>query len=189
MNSLTKKLALSATALAGVVSLGAGVLSVSAAQATGEKADRMSGLVTALAQKFHLNVTDVQQVFDQQHQEMHVQMQAKHAEHMKTFLDQAVKAGKLTQAQEDLIIAKHKELQAAREALKAKTPEERQAAMKTEQEALAQWAKANNIPVEYLKMGMGQIMKKGEMKSKMNGKMKGGRGSAGWGEMRAFKQI
>lgn len=61
-------------------------------------------------------------------------MEQKHEEH----LNQLVKDGKLTAAQKQLIIAKHKALKAEMEA------------KRTELEI---WAKANNIPMEYLKMG------------------------------------
>ncbi len=116
---------------------------------TAQSKNPMSSLVSAIATKFNLNTTDVQQVFDAQKAQMDAERQAKDAER----LTQAVTDGKLTQAQADLITAKQKELQTNREALKDKTEAERQTAMKTEMDSLKQWMTDNKIPVGYLPVG------------------------------------
>lgn len=163
-----KKIAIAAASVAGVVTMGVGVLY--AAPKT-DRVNPMSNLVTAISEKFHLNSNEVQQVFDAQHAQMQQEMQAKHLEQQKAMLDQAVKDGKLTQDQEDKIIAKRTELKTAMEALKDKTPAERQAAMKTQIDALKQWAKDNNIPEQFTTpFGGGRGM--GE---KRGGGMMGGR--------------
>ncbi|MFA6160618.1 MAG: hypothetical protein WCT54_03010 [Patescibacteria group bacterium] len=160
------KLAIGAVALAGTISLGAGVY---AAQTPIGIQNRMSGLVSAIATKFNLNSTEVQQVFDDQHALNQQQMQGQRQDQMKTRLDQAVTSGQLTQAQEDLIIAKHKEVQDFMASLKDKTPDERQAAIKTETDALKQWATDNNIPQQYFAFGLGrgEMMGMGTMKAGM----------------------
>ncbi len=111
------------------------------------------GLVDKIAQKFNLNKADVQKVFDED-RAVH---QAEHEQKENERLDQAVKDGKITQAQEDLIKAKVKELQAkreaARDAMKDKTKAERKATMDAERTDLEKWAKGNNIPAEYLLFG------------------------------------
>lgn len=100
-----------------------------------------TSLVDKIAQKFNLKKSDVQAVFDQDRQEH----EAQHQQQLKTRLDQAVKDGKLTQDQEDKLIAKLKELDSNRDSLKDKTPEERHAAMKSKMDEFKQWLKDNNI--------------------------------------------
>lgn len=118
-------------------------------------ANPMSNLVTAIAQRFNLNVSDVQQVFDEQRAKMEAQRE-------QTFTDrinQAVTDGKLTQDQADKILAKKAELEAQRTSLEGKTEEERRTAMKGQTDALKQWVIDNNIPQEYLPFlgfGMGR---------------------------------
>ncbi len=89
-------------------------------------------------------------------------MEAKHEADNKSRLDQAVKDGKITQEQEDKIIAKQKELKAERdankEAIKNKTEAERKAAMEAKKTELEKWAKDNNVPIEYLHPGGGRGM-------------------------------
>lgn len=101
-----------------------------ATNVTGEDANPMHTLVTAIATKFNLSETDVQQVFDEQHE----QIMAQHEQAQADRLAQAVTDGELTQAQADLIIAKLAEL-------------------KTNRPDLKQWASDNDIPLEYLPQG------------------------------------
>jgi hypothetical protein len=61
----------------------------------------------------------------------------------------AVTDKKLTQAQADLIIAKHAEVLAFMQSLNGKSLAERKAAMKTEMASLKQWALDNNIPQNF----------------------------------------
>lgn len=141
---------LSLAAIIGLATMGAGVIH---AQST-TKHNPLNGLVNAIAQKFNLDPAAVQQVVDAQHIQMETQMHAQRATEQKTKLDQAVKDGKITQAQEDLIITKQAEMQTFMESLKDKTPAEREAAMKTQKDALKTWATQNNIPEQYI-MGFG----------------------------------
>ena len=157
------KLAIGAIALAGTVAMGAGVY---AAQTPNGIQNRMSSLVDAIATKFNLNPSDVQKVFDEQQAQQQSQMQAKRQEQMKARLDKAVKDGKLTQAQEDMIIAKQKEIQDFMASLKDKSAADRLAAIKTEMAALKQWATDNKIPQQFaIGLGDGPMMKgRGMMK-------------------------
>lgn len=106
-------------------------------------------LVDKIATKFNLKTEDVQKVFDEER----AAHQAEVATQLKTTLDQAVKDGKLTQAQADKLIARQKELQAAHEAnkgsMKDKTEAERKAAMDAERTAFKQWLTDNGISEEY----------------------------------------
>lgn len=162
--NIAHKLAIGAVALAGTVTLGAGVY---AAQTPTNIQNRMSGLVTAIATRFNLNPTDVQKVFDDQQALLQAQAQTNRQNQIKTRLDQAVKDGKLTQAQEDAILAKQKEVQDFMATLKGKSVADRQAAIKTEAAALKQWATDNKIPQQYFSgLGNGLMMKgRGMMKT------------------------
>lgn len=112
-----------------------------------------SGLIDKIAQKFNLNKADVQAVFDEDKAARQADRQAKE----KQRLDQAIQDGKLTQEQEDKIIAKQAELrtqmEAERETLKDKTEAERRTLMEQRRTELEKWATDNNIPLEYLHPG------------------------------------
>jgi len=175
----TKSLAITAAALAGAATLGT---SVYAAQTPGVFQDRANGLVQAISTRFNLNATEVQQVFDEQREQHQAEMQTKNEERLKERLAEAVTDGKLTQAQADAITAKHEEVQANMESLKDMTQVERQTAMKTQAEALKQWATDNSIPAGYLPMGFGPgrggMMGEGHegLGGRGMGKMRGGAG-------------
>ena len=81
---------------------------------------------------------------------------------LKQRLDKAVSDGKLTGAQEQLILDKVKELEAKRQQdlqnWKNLTPEQRKSAMQEQKTDLENWAKQNNIDLKYLRpeLGMGR---------------------------------
>jgi len=176
---LFNKIALGAAALAGTATMGAGILH--AATVNGIKFNPMGNLVNAIATKFNLNTADVQKVFDEQRAQMSAQRQAQQAARQKAMLDQAVKDGKITQAQEDLIIAKQKEVQTFMGTLTGKTEADRQAAMKTEKDSIQAWAKTNNIPEQYVMMfGRGEGPRGGGM-GMMKGRGRGEFGERGFG--------
>ena len=129
----------------------AGGFAMASAADTGTASGPMSGLVTAIADKFHLNKDEVQQVFDQQRQ----QMTAQHQADIKTRLDQGVASGSITQTQEDLIVAKQAEIHAFMQTLKDMVPADRQAAIKKEMADVQQWVKDNAIPAQFMRMEMG----------------------------------
>ncbi len=137
---------------AAIAALGVSVWGSTAFAASTTKQNHMGDMISALATRFNLNQADVQKFFDEQH----TKMEADHAAMEKTRLDQAVKDGKITQAQEDAIIAKHDEIEKLEETLKDKTPQERQAAMKTQMDSLKQWATDNKIPTEFFHFGFGK---------------------------------
>ena len=151
MITIKKQLILSALVLSIV---GTGVLGVVHASAQSNVDTPYTSLVQKIADKFNLNKTEVQALFDQEHTEMEEKMK----EHMTARLDQLVKDGKLTEAQKKLIQNKQLELQSAREATREKmknmTDEERKSAMEKERAALETWAKKNSIDLKYV-MGHG----------------------------------
>lgn len=135
-------------------SVGAGMFATQTAfaqsAATVTNTSPMSSLVQRISEKFGLQQADVQAVFDQDKQER----QAKREADYTARLDQLVKDGKITEAQKQLIVEKHAELKAKRQTamqnFKDKTAEERKAAMDVERTSLEEWAKQNNIDMQYL---------------------------------------
>ena len=104
-------------------------------------------LVEAIATKFHLNVVDVQAVFDEERAKRQDTRQEHRADFMADHLAQAVKDGKLSQAQADALKAKQAEMQTYMENLKGKTPEERKIAMEAKRTEFETWTKAQGIPL------------------------------------------
>ncbi len=134
--------------------LGASVFTAGVASAdTGPRENHMNSFVNAIATKFNLKVADVQAVVDQTRSTEKATMDA-------TRLAKAVTEGKLTQAQANLVTAKHAEMKTFMDSLKTKTQAERQAAMKTYKDSLKQWATTNNIPLHFV---AGHAMGKGGM--------------------------
>ncbi len=148
---MNKKLLLTAVT---VTVLGAGLFgmqTVSAQTAT----DPSATIVQKISEKFGLNKDEVQKVFDEERTARRVEMQAKMEERLNTLVSE----GKITEAQKQLILAKHKELQAERGSMmqnKANmTPEQRKETMETKRTELEAWAKANGIDTQYLFLGQG----------------------------------
>ncbi len=137
----------------GVTGLGAGV--AHAATSSEENDGPMSSLVSAIATKFNLDKTQVQEVFDAQREAMEKEREEK----VQTELKQLVTDGKLTQAQADAITAKRTELETQREAnkdsMKDLSSDERKAKMDEQKTALEAWAKEQGISTEYLRYVMG----------------------------------
>lgn len=121
-----------------------------------------SSLVQKIADKFGLHKSDVQAVFDQDKSDRKANMEKKSEER----LDQAVKDGKITEEQKQLIISKQKELQTTRQtqmqSMQGKSQDEIKAAMEAnkstmeaERKSLEDWAKQNGIDMQYLMGGFG----------------------------------
>lgn len=141
------------TVAAVTLGLGVAVPLVASAAQTGSATGRVS-LVDQIASKFSLNKADVQKLFD----DNRTANQATRSQAFTTRLGTLVKDGKLTQVQADKIQVKRTEIVAFKASLNSKTPAERQAAMKTERDAVAQWAKDNGIDASYLMLGRGGSM-------------------------------
>jgi hypothetical protein len=153
---MRKHLVIAATAATiGITGLGAGIAQAATNSDSSTKTDSMSNLVEAVANKFNLNKTEVQQVFDEQK----VEMQAEHEQNIKEQIAKLVTDGKISQAQVDAINAKRAELQQEREANKDKfqsmTEDERKTERDQHKTDLEAWAKENNIDTKYLRFVMG----------------------------------
>ena len=116
----------------------------------------MSGMVTAIADKFKLNKDDVQKVFDEQHSKM----EQEHEQRVKDELATLVKDGKLTQEQADKLAAKRAELEKERQANRTnnqqKSRDDMKKEMDTKRSELETWAKDNGIDSQYLRFVMGR---------------------------------
>ena len=123
-----------------------GITLLGAASVYAQSSGQYSNLVSMIAQKFNLKQADVQAVFDSARAQQKTNMQNK----FNANLDQAVKDGKLTEAQKQLILQKRQELQNARQNLKNMTADQRKAAMSQQKTDLQNWAKANGIDIKYL---------------------------------------
>lgn len=151
---MKKHLLVAATAV--TIGLGAAIpAAVTVSSLAESDTSTKSSIVDTLATKFNLKKEDVQKVFEEEHT-------ARHAEREQAYKDtlaQAVKDGKLTQAQADKVQAKHDELKAEmeknRDAMKDKTREERKAEMDKKREELKKWASDNGIDESYLMPGHG----------------------------------
>jgi len=142
----------------GLAALGIGA--VYATANTNGTGNPMSNLVNAIAQKFNLNVSDVQQVFDEQKAQMNTQreqqraqMEAKNQQAFTDRINKAVTDGKLTQDQANKILAKKAELEAQKINSQNGNKDENRAVMKEQMDSLKQWATDNNIPPEYFPFG------------------------------------
>ncbi|MBI2473276.1 hypothetical protein HYV70_01850 [Candidatus Uhrbacteria bacterium] len=146
MKKFTQHPFLAAAAVVAVVGMSAvGVRTLFAAEST----DNPNDLVDTIATTFHLNVEDVQEVFDE-HRE---QIETRRAQRESKMLEEAVSNGKLTQAQADSIVAKRQEIKTFMESLASLDKEARHEAMKTQMDELKQWAEENDIPFYYLHPG------------------------------------
>lgn len=134
------------------------VLLVTPAFAETSSTDRTS-LIQKIAQKFGIKENELQAVFDEHRQQKHNEMLGR----LEDKLNQAVKEGKITEAQKQLILNKHKELAAKHQAemdkWKNMTPQERRQAKESHKTELEDWAEKNGIDLQYFfrfKGGMGR---------------------------------
>lgn len=124
-----------------------------------QDSDSYPPIVQKLVDRFNLNPDEVQEVFDEAHQERHEQ----HLLTINERLDEAVENGDITQQQKQAILDKMDEHQADIEALKDMSPEERRQWMADHKQELINWAQDNDIDLKqlYLKAMFGKGMGKG----------------------------
>jgi len=156
---MTKKTILTVASVS--VLCGGLVVATSAfAQTTANGQNGAPSLVLEIADRFHLNTTDVQSVFTQHKQEMMANKETNYENYLKNL----VSTGKINDAQEQLLLNKHKEvisqMQSNVKNFKSMTPAQRRAQMQANMQDLQNWAKQNNIPLQYLRPfgpGMGRF--------------------------------
>jgi len=147
---MTKKTLLTVIAVS-VLSAGVVGATNAFAQTTTPDQNPVTSLVQDIADKFHLNKKDVQAVFDQHRSEMQTKMEANY----ESYLTELVTSGKITDAQKQLLLSKHKELvsqmESNKDSFKNMTPAEKQAKMQATKQDLENWAKQNGIDSKYLR--------------------------------------
>lgn len=140
--------------------VGASIIGAGSVAAQNADENRVS-MVKQLAQKLGIEEHKVQSAMDAIHTERQGAMQKQ----MEEKLNQAVKDGKLTEAQKKLMIQKHAEIKAEREShretMKNMTPEQRKIEMEKHQAELQTWAQDNGIDMSLFTGDMG---KKGGMR-------------------------
>lgn len=150
MIDIKKKILISALVL---IITATGVAATSHVFAQNANSGPFSTLVQMIADKFNLNRNDVQAVFDQYRTDRQNAMQTR----FEKMLNQLVQDGKITDAQKQLILNKWQELKANRQKdaanWKNMTPDQRKAARESQKQALSDWAKQNNIDLQYLYAG------------------------------------
>lgn len=121
------------------------ILGVSAVSAHGN-GENKDELVTKLAQKFNIDVSEVESVFEEQRTEMQAERETKRAEHLQGLVD----AGTITAEQKTLLETKFDEMKATREALRDQdlTREERHEKMEEARESFEAWANEQGIDLE-----------------------------------------
>lgn len=127
---------------------------VSAQNTTGS-----NSLVAAIAAKFNLNQSDVQAVFDEEHQKRETEMK----QQMEAKLTQAVADGKITEAQKQAILKKFAEMKNNRpnpDEFKNLTQEQRKAKMDEKKKEMETWANQNGIDLQTLQGLIGHAGKR-----------------------------
>jgi hypothetical protein len=142
--------------MAAIAAIGVTAITAVTVSAASDTTNPQASLVQKIADKFGLDKTKVQAVFDQDKQDR----QAGHEANYEKSLTQAVTDGKLTSAQKDLILAEHKkllsEMQTAMEnADNSANKTDRRAAMEKIRTEATDWAKANNVDAKWLRIGPG----------------------------------
>lgn len=128
-------------------------MSVASAATDTAKAGPMSSMVETLSEKFSLDKSQVQSVFNEQHDKMEAEREAA----VQKKIAQLVTDKKITQVQADKINAKRAELEKERDTLRdsSKTREEIKDVMQSKRTELEAWADANDIDRDYLRYVMG----------------------------------
>jgi len=119
-------------------------------------------LVQMIAQKFNLDQSQVQSVFDQFRQQQQSTMQQKLQQRINARLTQAVQAGKITDSQKQEIITELAKLKSeySPTELKNLTSAQRKQEMQAEQNEIKTWTTTEGISPSYLRPGFGIRMRR-----------------------------
>lgn len=120
-------------------------------------------IIKNLAAKFNADPAEVEQVFEDTHDQM-----------ISSRLDKAVADGRITAEQKTLILNKMDEVQAKMEEINNQemTATERRDALESLHDELRDWADENDIPLMFLmgnRRGMGDMMERGMVRGGMRG--------------------
>ena len=142
MNKKVKKIVFPTMIVLGVILVG--LLSVSVASA--RDSGTYPSIVQKIAEKFNLNESDVQAVFDEEREEHYADMYAKWSER----LDDLVNDGKITAEQKQAILDKHEEMHNKMLEYQSLDPEERYEKMIGLHEEFKTWAEGQGIDLPLL---------------------------------------
>lgn len=135
------------TAVGGIGGLGVASAATAADGSTGD-----TSIVDKIASKFNLKKSDVQAVFDADRQQHEAERDAQ----QKQALADAVKNGKLTQAQADHITTVLNEIKTLRgDTDPHNLSDDVKSQIKDKMDALRDWAKTNNVDLSLVMMGHG----------------------------------
>lgn len=139
--------------LGAVVIAGGAILSSNLVSAQ-EASTQPQSIIQRIAQRFNLNEADVKTVFEQEKEQHQAQMKAE----LETKLTQAVKDGKINEAQKTAILNKFADMKADKidpGQFKNMTKEQRKAEMDQKKADMEAWAKENGLTIEVLHSLMG----------------------------------
>lgn len=146
------KIVLASVALVACGFLSTGMTQIHAA----EPVVKNVSIIQKLMERFGLKQADVQSVFATERNERQTQMKQKYEDRLSALVTE----GKITEAQKQLIIVKHTEMQKNQiqgtDAWKSLTREERQSQMDSRKTELEAWSKANGINISYVEGGFGK---------------------------------
>lgn len=121
------------------------------------KNNPFSGLVQMIAQKFNLNQSQVQTVFDDWRNQQKANMKQNMQNRLSDRLDQAVKDGKINTGQKQAITYEINLLndKYSPDSLKNMTPDQRRQSFQNRQADLKNWAQSQGIDLSVLMPGPG----------------------------------
>jgi len=124
-----------------ILALSVLVVGILATGVSAQDASNYPPIVQKISDKFNLNVSDVQQVFDEEADEKRAERFAFFADR----LDDLVSQGKLTEAQKEAVLDKHEEMQDKIVELKNLPVAERKEKMRQIHEDFKTWAEGQEI--------------------------------------------
>jgi len=136
LNKVKKKIILPT-----VLALSVLVIGILATNVSAQDSSNYPPIVQKIAERFNLNVSDVQEVFDEERDERRADMYAHFAER----LNDLIAEGKLTEAQKEAILDKHEEMQDKMEELKDLSHDERKEKMQALHEEFRVWLDVQGI--------------------------------------------
>jgi heat shock protein HspQ len=142
------------------------ITGILATRVSAEEVSNYPPIVQRIADEFNLNVSEVEEVFDDERDERRAEMYALFAER----LNDAVSEGKLTEDQRDVILEHHEDMQNQMESLTGLTHDERKQKIREIHEEFRLWVESEGIDVS----SFGQMDKEGFRKGMHGGYMIGG---------------
>jgi flagellum-specific peptidoglycan hydrolase FlgJ len=121
---------------------GSGATALAATDAASTNTNKQD-LAQEIANKFHLNSSDVQAVIDQHHSEKQQDRETKY----ENMLTKAVTDGKLTDAQKQAVLTEHNKLVSE---LKSTAQGDRKQTLKTVRQEAKDWASQNGVDAKWV---------------------------------------